>query len=296
MSEEIENAPVVVPRSILTAYSINGVAGFGMLIAALFCIQDVDAALSSPTGYAFIQIFQTATESTGGPVVMVARIAVMEITCVTTTLASASRQLWAFSRDHGVPGWKLTSSVEKRTSVPLYSVGMTALVSVFLSLINFGSSSVFENLVSLTVSGLFSSYLLATGLLLYRRLTGGIKLFNDSEKELSNIAGRHLNWGPWHIPGLLGVLVNILTCCFLATAWFFSYWPASMEVTPSSMNYNCLLWGAVVLFSLIYYFVQGRKEYSGPIIETDDMQRFLSYEAPSTRDRSGTDFSHFSST
>ncbi|KAI4153830.1 MAG: hypothetical protein LQ340_002071 [Diploschistes diacapsis] len=270
MSEEIENAPLVVPRSILTTYLLNGVLGFAMLVAVLFCTQDVNAALASPTGYPFIQIFQAATNSPGGTVVMVAIPVIMEICATTSSLASASRQFWSFSRDHGVPGWKLFSKVEKKTSVPSYAVGLTALISVLLSLINFGSSTVFEDLVSLAIAGLYSSYLIATGLLLYRRVTGRIHLFNDSETVLSNTVGAQLTWGPWHVPGIPGILLNSFVCAFLAISWFFSFWPTSMQVTPSTMNYNCLLWGAVVLFSLGYYAIQGRKEYSGPIIEADE--------------------------
>ena len=270
MSEEIENAPLVVPRSILTTYVLNGVLAFAMLVAVLFCTQDVDAAIASPTGYPFIQIFLTATNSQGGTVVLVAILAIMEICATTSSLASASRQFWAFSRDHGVPGWKLFTKVEQKTSVPIYAVCLTALLSVLLSLINFGSTTVFEDLVSLAIAGLYSSYLVATSLLLYCRLTGSIHLLNDSDTTLSNTVGATLTWGPWHVPGVPGILLNIFVCSFLATSWFFSFWPTSMQVTPSTMNYNCLLWGAVVLFSLGYYIVQGRKEYSGPIIEADD--------------------------
>ena len=111
MSEEIENAPLVVPRSILTTYILNGAVGFAMLIASLFSIQDVDAALNSPTDYPFMQIFLTATGSTGGAITMSVIIAIMEICATTTSLAATSRQFWSFSRDRGVPAWKIFSQV-----------------------------------------------------------------------------------------------------------------------------------------------------------------------------------------
>ncbi|KAL8823379.1 MAG: hypothetical protein Q9191_005907 [Dirinaria sp. TL-2023a] len=275
MSEEIENAPLVVPRSILTTYVLNGILGFAMLIAVLYSIGDVDAALASPTDYPFMQILFTATNSAGGAITMTAIIAVMEICATTSSLAAASRQFWSFSRDHGVPGWKFFSQVEQRTSVPIYAVGLTALVSVLLSLINFGSSTVFEDLVALAIAGLYSSYLVATSLLLYRRCTGGIQLYDDSDKTLTNTIGAALTWGPWHIPGIAGIILNGVVCAFLATAWFFSFWPADSAVTAATMNYNCLVWGSVVVLSLFYYGVKGRKEYAGPIIEVDesDVQR-----------------------
>ena len=33
------------------------------------------------------------------------------------------------------------------------------------------------------------------------------------------------------------------------------------------MNYSSLILGAVVLFSIVYYYVRGRREYKGPVVE-----------------------------
>ena len=269
MSEEIENASVVVPRSIVTTYITNGMAGFAILLAVLFSIQDLDAVLNAPS-FPFIQIFSSATHSTGGTAVMIAIIAAMQLVCTASCLTATSRQLWSFARDHGVPGWRLLSQVEHKTSVPIYAVGLTVMISVLLSLINFGSSAVFNDLLSLAIAGLYSSYLLATTLLLYRRLNGSISTYSHSDKTLTNTVGAKLTWGPWHVPGTAGIVLNALVCCFLAIAVFLSFWPITFDVAPSTMNYNVLIWGAVIIFSLFYYHIQGRKEYSGPIIDDDD--------------------------
>jgi choline transport protein len=50
------------PASIL----INGLMGFSMLIAILYCLGDIDAALTTPTGYPFIEIFTQASRSVAG--------------------------------------------------------------------------------------------------------------------------------------------------------------------------------------------------------------------------------------
>lgn len=50
---------------------INGFLGLGMLIAVLFCLGNLDDALSTPTGFPFIEIFRQATNSTSGGTVMV---------------------------------------------------------------------------------------------------------------------------------------------------------------------------------------------------------------------------------
>ena len=111
MSEEIQNASLVVPRSIVLSILINGVMGFSMLIATLFCIGDLNAALSSPTGYPFMEIISQAIHTTSGTAVLVALVFVLALCATVGLLASSSRMIWAFSRDRGLPGWKVLSRV-----------------------------------------------------------------------------------------------------------------------------------------------------------------------------------------
>ena len=111
MSEEIENASIIVPRAIMASYVVSGVTAFASLVAVLFCTNDIDAALKSPTGYPFMEILLSATGSTAGTIILLAIITVMDVVASVSCMASASRQLWSFSRDRGVPGWKLISRV-----------------------------------------------------------------------------------------------------------------------------------------------------------------------------------------
>ena len=268
MSEEIENATVVVPRSILSTYIANGAAGFAMLLAILYSIQNLDDTLNAPS-FPFIQIFSSVTRSPGGTAVMVAIMAALQLVCTASCLTATSRQLWSFARDQGVPGWKYLSRVEQETSVPVYAVGLTTLISLLLPLITFGSADVFSDLISLAIAGLYSSYFLATSLLLYRRATGQIYDLSYSDKTLTNTVGAKLSWGPWHVPGMAGTILNACVCCFLGLTVFLSFWPIKYHITPATMNYNIVIWTAVIIFSTVYYVVQGKKEYSGPIIEDD---------------------------
>ena len=50
---------------------------------------------------------------------------------------------------------------------------------------------------------------------------------------------------------------------------FFSFWPTSVPVNSVNMNWSCVLWGGVVLFAIMFWFVHGKTVYHGPVIETD---------------------------
>lgn len=111
MSEEVHNAAVVVPRSILATVAINGSLGFAMVIAILFCMGDITEALESTTGFPFIEIFYQATQSTGGATVLTAIVIVAQISAAIGLLATSSRMTWAFAREKGIPGYKYFSRV-----------------------------------------------------------------------------------------------------------------------------------------------------------------------------------------
>ena len=271
MSEEIENAEVVVPRSIMLSVLINGSLGFGMLLATLFCLGNIEKTLNSPTGYPFMVIFLQATDSVGGTATMGAIITTMGICTSVGMLAACSRQFWSFSRDRGVPGWRLWSRVTSEKAVPVFAVGLTAIVACLLALINIGSEVAFNDLVSMSVSGLYLSYMVVAILLLYRRCTGAISHYNGHEDMIVNTAGAKLVWGPFHIPGILGILVNLWAVCYMIIIVFFSFWPTESVVKVTTMNYSVVGTFGTIILSIIYYVIRARKVYEGPLVEVDNL-------------------------
>lgn len=115
MSEEIQDASVVVPRSIMFTVFINGSLAFGMLIMTLFSLTDVEGALDTPTGYPYMEIFLRSTGSVAGATVMASILVVMQYCANVGLLASASRMCWSFARDRGLPGWRFLQHVSAFT-------------------------------------------------------------------------------------------------------------------------------------------------------------------------------------
>jgi amino acid transporter len=268
MVEETHNAPVTVPRAIMTGVWINGSLGFAVMLTMLFRSGDMDAAIKENPSFPFIAIFHNAVQSVPGAAAMAAFVMILSTCCAVGTLASSSRVFWAFSRDRGLPGWRVLSKVSSRTSIPVNAVVATTVIAIILSFVNIGSTTAFNGVISVAIAAIFCSYLLVASFLLYRRATGGIIFVgaSGSEVSLTNTTGSTLSWGPWRIPGILGI-ANAFACAYLCFIFFFTFWPSVKDVTPATMNWSILVTGLITIFSTVYYMVRARKTYKGPIIE-----------------------------
>lgn len=82
---------------------LNGALGFVMLVTYCFCLGNVEEILGTTTGYPFIQVFYNVTNSLGGASAMTAILITLTVCGCISNVATASRQLFAFARDGGLP-------------------------------------------------------------------------------------------------------------------------------------------------------------------------------------------------
>jgi amino acid transporter len=174
MAEEVANAAVVIPRAIITGMTINSALGLAMMVTILFCIGNVDRVLNSATGFPFIQLFYDSTQSYTGASVMTALIMVLTGACSTGITTTASRMTWSFARDKGLPFSRFLSQVNHRTKVPIVSVTVVCGFACALTLIYIGSTTAFNDVISLTVTGFYGTYFLPSAFLLYHRIKGNV--------------------------------------------------------------------------------------------------------------------------
>lgn len=140
-------------------------------------------------------------------------------------------------------------------------------ICCLLGLINIGSAVALNDVVSMAVSGLYSSYLIVAVLLLWRRCSGAISNYNASDDTVVNVPGAKLMWGPFRVPGIWGILINTYAVIYIVIVIFFSYWPTELPVTVTNMNYSVVGTMGVVILAIIYYVLRARHVYTGPVIE-----------------------------
>lgn len=340
MAEEVEHAALNIPRAIIASMTINGMVGFAMMLTILFCLGDVESVLGTATGFPFIQIFHgecrealrhraastnlkstDSVQSVAGATVMGAIVLALTWACATGITTTASRMTWSFARDRGTPFSKVISMVSRRRRIPVIGVAVVTTLAALLTLIYIGSSTAFNDVISLTITGFYSSYFLPAAFLLYHRVKGHIlphkqdtpgipipdegvsSVPNGPEKATSpphadglnlkpspqgqspyaptspaspdpygrrvSVAQASLVWGPFHLPGWLGIINNSYACVYMVFVIFWSVWPPVTPVNAETMNYSIVVTSGVIIFSIIWYYARGRKEYHGPLIDDE---------------------------
>jgi len=250
MSEELQDASYILPRAMITTAVVNGTLGFAMLITICFCLGDLDAVLGSRTGafgYPFVEIFREGTQSVGGATGMTCILIILSTFCCVTNIATSSRQLFAFARDQGVPFSAFFAYVPDNWEIPLRSIIVTLIISTLLSLINIGSRTAYNNITSLGVNALLSSYIVSISCVCVKR-------WKDEP-----LMKRRFSLGRY------GLAINMFSVAFLTLVWVLCFFPPIPNPGPKDMNWAVLMYGGVVIFALVYYAVKGRKVYVGPV-------------------------------
>ena len=268
MAEEIHSANLVIPWCMLSTTLLNGILGFGMLLVVLFVSIDIEGALAITTGllgFPFMQVFYEATGSLPGASAMISIVIIMDIAAAIAFLATSSRIVFAFGRDRGLPFWRTMAKVQSSTAIPLYAIFVMAFVSCIIGLINIGSATAFNDVISVGVSSLYASYVLTEALLLYHRIRGTIR--HPSQMAGTTWHANELVWGPFHVPGIGGILLNGFGVGYGIIVFVFSFFPTAVNPDAAHMNFAVLMTGAIVVFAIAYYYVYARKVYTGPVVE-----------------------------
>ncbi|PPJ52007.1 hypothetical protein CBER1_09635 [Cercospora berteroae] len=249
MAEEVSDAGLSVPRSMMWTFYINGSTGLVFLVSLLFAIPSVEDALNDPTGYPFLYVFKLAMpeNNIGINILTVVTVWCLLVGNVSFT-ATCARQAWSLARDRGLPFSSWISRMNTRWHIPVNATLLTLVCTVLLSLINLGSNAAFNAILSLQLSALMASYAISITCI-------ALKKFRDPAS---------LPTARWSL-GKLGLPINIMATCYSIFASFWTFWPNSTPVDAESFNWAPVIFTAVMAFAMITYVVQGRHQFDGPV-------------------------------
>jgi len=227
------------------SYVLNVLMGIVMLITFLFGVGPLDPVLESESPYL---ILFTNTGSTGVAIFLMIMLFLLIFAGNITALATTSREVWAFSRDRGLPGSTWMSKMNQRWHVPFNAVYVTSFFTGVLSCINFGSTLAFNIIISLSLLALLSTYMISIGCVLLKR-----------------IRGEPLPTARWSM-GRFGIVVNAFAFLYSAFAIVFCCFPAGLPVAAEDANWAPLVWFFVICVALVSYVAYGHKHYTPPVM------------------------------
>jgi choline transport protein len=263
---EVKNAERRVPQSMVMSVLINGALSFAFIICILFTLGDLNAALSTPTGYPIIEILFQATKSNTATTVLISCIVFSGLMALFSTLASVSRLVWAFARDNGLPfsnffsyvspaviqskyilnTLTFSNQVHPTLRIPLNALGLVTIVVMLLNLITIGNTTAFFAILSLNTLALYISYIMP------------MVFFT-----LAKLRGDSIPFGPFRL-GRFGLAINIFAIAYAIFIAIFLPFPPIVPVTAANMNYGGPVMAAVILFALLDWVISGRKRWKGP--------------------------------
>jgi amino acid transporter len=239
MSEETTGAAMSAPRGIIRSISFSLITGMILVLALAFAMTDANYGNEAGAGTPPLQVFLDAGNKTGATIMMVIVIGAM-LFCGLANMTSNSRQIFAFSRDRAIPGWRRWRTVSSRTQTPIASVWFAAASALVLGLPYLWNSQAFFAIVSVNAIGLFSAYAIPIFLRLRR--------------------GDDFQPGPWNL-GQLSKPVALIAVIWVALSSTVFLMPEVSPITLKNFNYAPVAFGVVLLVATVWWFVTARTSY-----------------------------------
>jgi amino acid transporter len=232
VSEETVDPRKSAPRGIFSAVACSAVFGLAMLLVVTLSIPNLWQVVEFGDN-AFLEILKLRLGAALGTSLATVILSAMWL-CGLATLTSASRMVYAFARDGGLPYSKKLAQVSNRFKTPAPAIWALTALAALLALSVRAESAV----TSVAVIALYISYGLPIAARLYARWTGG-----------------HDERGPWD----LGKFSNPVALVALLWIGFIS---VIFVIPPNEMAGKALaIFTGIVL--LIWFFL-ARTRFPGP--------------------------------
>jgi amino acid transporter len=267
VSEETHDSETTAPKGVWRSVFYSAVIGYVVLLAITFAASDAGAVTEG--GGTVFAVFESAMGT--GWVKLVLLIAVVgQLFCGMACMTSASRMMYAFSRDGAVPGWRIWSRVNDRR-IPFNAVIAVAVAALILTLPALygnkdGVTVAFTAVVSIGVIGLYIAYV--------------IPIF------LRWRMGDAFQAGPWNLGkkyrwmNLVAVAeVIIVVIVYFNLPFSSSGVPWEDDFDWSLFNYTPVVTGGLALAITAWWLISARHTFKGPRHTVQEIEAELG-EAP----------------
>jgi amino acid transporter len=256
MSEETRNASLGAAWGIVMSVVVSVFFGFILLVAVTFAIPAKGP--SDTSAYIVQSIWQDSMGTRWAELLLFIAV-VAQTFCTIASTTSASRMMFAFSRDRAVPGHQLWRRVSKRDRIPIYTVWgivvlafLTPLPALWWGYVGYAAST------AVAVIGLYIAFVLPIIL----RLRAG-----ESFERGAWHLGKHYKWIDW-----LAILWIVFICIVFMLPTFKGGVPFQAGFLWLDFNYTVLPVAAAFLLFGGWYVLSARKWFKGPVRQGDEQE------------------------
>ncbi|BDA48244.1 Amino-acid permease BAT1 homolog [Coccomyxa sp. Obi] len=237
-AEETKQADKTVPRAIMISIFCTAVLGFGYIVALLFCIQDVHIVLhgvvdGNVAGQIFFDIFQARYGNGKYGLAFIGLTLLATFSTTVVCMVMNARALWAFSRDGGVPLYRVWGAVNPKTGTPLNACWAMTAMAYLLGLPMLHSEEAFGAISSISSVGLYLSYFVPILFRIIKR-----KTFVP---------------GPFKL-GRAQPYLNVLSLIWIAISLVIFVLPDTYPIDLRTINYSPIAVGLVLVVLLATWF------------------------------------------
>jgi amino acid transporter len=250
-SEETKSAATSVPRGIITSVFWSSLIGWIMICSITLAIPDL--AVAAGQGWTMFFATMDAILPAGLKTVIYLGILIAQLLCGLATVTSASRMLFAFSRDNGLPvGSKALASVSTKYRTPvtaIWTATVLCILYVMLALsIKVEGTSIYVIVVNSTLVFLFLSFTVP--------LVAGALAFGTAKWPSP---------GPWAMSAGVYKLVTLFSVVAMAVILF-------IAVAPPNERVLWVVLGFIAVALVVWFAFEGRR-FKGPPIGEEIKRR-----------------------
>jgi amino acid transporter len=262
MSEETRTASRAAALGMVMSVVASVIFGFILLVAVTFAVPDVQGTLDAAAN-AVVYIWTTSLGNAWAEFLLFIAV-VAQFFCGTASVTSASRMMFAFSRDRAVPGSRLWRKVAGNR-VPVNAVIAIAVLSWALMLPTLINGAIgYAVGTSIAVIGLYIAFALPIIL----RIKAGDR-FEHGAWSL----GRHYKWISPLAVAWIALVCIIFLLPFSPKGIF-----GAEDFDWALVNYAPLtVGGALILFGG-WFLLSARKWFTGPVREAETEDELTSIE------------------
>jgi amino acid transporter len=249
MAEETRRASRTAATGMVMSVVVSVFFGFILLLAVTFAIPSTKGVIDAG-GYAVTYIWETSMGRRWAELLL-AIVVLAQFYCLTASVTSASRMMYAFSRDGAIPGHRIWRRISAQR-VPIFAVTAIGLLSWALMIPTLWNAVVGYLVgTSIAVIGLY----IAFGIPVYLRWRAGAK-FERGAWHL----GEHYRWlDP------LAILWIVLICILFILPIAPGGVPWDSAFDWNVVNYAPLTVGGAFLLFGGWYLLSARKWFKGPV-------------------------------